>query len=369
MYSNSNYVLAADVVRRVSGQSLREFMQKRLFEPLGMKSTELRDDYRRLVPRRAVGYQEDGGGQFVLGEMKSVHGPGNVISTPEDLLLWNESIDTGRLGSFVTAELHREAKTNDGQPVGYARGIGVGADKGVKQFNHSGGSGGFSSMLLRYPDQRLSVAVTCNTYLPTMPISSKIAELFLTGTTDGAGPKPPAKAVDVKPEHLSTLAGTFIDDSYGTISKVDVEGGKLRFGGMATVALSPSSFEGPGGGMFVFRTPDLIEVTRPDGGRRTLRRADGPHPTQAQLAALSGRYRSDEAATTYEAVVEGNKLVLRIVDGPEFDFTLSPIGADLFEDHGDIVRFVRDRRGKVEAFTVTNSRLLGLRFDRIADRQ
>ena len=38
-YSNSNYVLLAEIVERVSGKSLREFAEGNIFNPLGMKQT------------------------------------------------------------------------------------------------------------------------------------------------------------------------------------------------------------------------------------------------------------------------------------------------------------------------------------------
>jgi CubicO group peptidase (beta-lactamase class C family) len=56
LYSNTGYVLAATIVQRVSGKSLAEWSQDNLFQPLGMKNTEWRDDYRRVVKGRATAY-------------------------------------------------------------------------------------------------------------------------------------------------------------------------------------------------------------------------------------------------------------------------------------------------------------------------
>ena len=53
MYSNSNFTLLATIVERVSGKTLPEFAKENIFEPLGMTSTLIREDFRMLVPNRA----------------------------------------------------------------------------------------------------------------------------------------------------------------------------------------------------------------------------------------------------------------------------------------------------------------------------
>ena len=57
-YSNSGYTLAAVLVTRVSGTPFTDYTKARIFEPLGMNDTRWRDDWTRLVKRRAVGYSE-----------------------------------------------------------------------------------------------------------------------------------------------------------------------------------------------------------------------------------------------------------------------------------------------------------------------
>ena len=55
-YSNTNYMLLAEIVRKVSGKSLRLFAQERLFAPLGMNHTHVDDDYRQVVKQRVISY-------------------------------------------------------------------------------------------------------------------------------------------------------------------------------------------------------------------------------------------------------------------------------------------------------------------------
>src|SRR5262245_53754702 len=56
VYSNTGYTLAAQIVKRVSGQSLREFAEANIFTPLGMARTFFRDDHAVIVKNQAYAY-------------------------------------------------------------------------------------------------------------------------------------------------------------------------------------------------------------------------------------------------------------------------------------------------------------------------
>src|SRR5436190_3897778 len=65
-YSNSGYNLLAIIIERVSKQKFPAFLEERLFKPLGMKNSSLRDDYQRIVPGRAQAYSRQGAGPWRL---------------------------------------------------------------------------------------------------------------------------------------------------------------------------------------------------------------------------------------------------------------------------------------------------------------
>ena len=91
-YSNTGYVSLGIIVQRVTGKSLREFAAEQMFGPLGMTSTQWRDDFRRVVKGRAQAYTRSGSGPWEL-EMpfENVHGNGGLLTTVSDLLKWNEN--------------------------------------------------------------------------------------------------------------------------------------------------------------------------------------------------------------------------------------------------------------------------------------
>ena len=59
-YSNIGYFWLGQIVERVTGERLRDFAARRIFEPAGMTSSQFNDDTRRIVPRRAGGYGRSG---------------------------------------------------------------------------------------------------------------------------------------------------------------------------------------------------------------------------------------------------------------------------------------------------------------------
>ena len=93
-YTNSGYNLLAIIVSRVSGQPFATFSRERLFTPLGLTSTQWRDDFRRVVKGRAQAYSRENGGQWEL-EMpfENVHGNGGLLTTVSDLLTWTAMLE------------------------------------------------------------------------------------------------------------------------------------------------------------------------------------------------------------------------------------------------------------------------------------
>jgi CubicO group peptidase (beta-lactamase class C family) len=162
-YSNSGYNLLAVVVDRVSGMSFAEFSRTRIFEPLGMKNTQWRDDYTRIVKGRSAAYAARGNTFAIDRPIEDVHGNGGLLTTVGDLLLWNDAIGSGRLGGQRLTDLMvQQGVLNNGQTITYAAGLQVGQYNGVREISHTGSTSGYRAFLARYPEQQVGVAVLCN---------------------------------------------------------------------------------------------------------------------------------------------------------------------------------------------------------------
>jgi len=115
-YTNSGYNLAAIIVSRVSGTSFMEFTKTAIFDPLGMKDTSWRDDYTRIVKRRANAYTQRQGAFALSMPFENVYGNGGLLTTIGDLLKWNANFSSHVVGdeAFVNEMQQRATLTGGG---------------------------------------------------------------------------------------------------------------------------------------------------------------------------------------------------------------------------------------------------------------
>ncbi|HKP76225.1 MAG TPA: serine hydrolase domain-containing protein, partial [Longimicrobiaceae bacterium] len=193
-YSNSGYELLREIVTRVSGQSLPEFMRTHLFEPLGMRSTRYARDAGE-VPNHAVAYEKDGDRWRQSMLMGNARGGGGVFSTAGDLLIWNDALTNHRLGAFVSQKLQEPARLRNGRTLNYARGLML--ERGGGAIFHAGDAAAFNAFLARLPNEGLSFALLCNAgeFADQRNDEMKIADLFAPTPAAAAAPAsgaPPA---------------------------------------------------------------------------------------------------------------------------------------------------------------------------------
>ena len=147
-YSNSAYVLLAQAVEAVSGQTMREFAEEQIFAPLGMRNTHFHDNHRELVENRADGYAKIDGRWQKNNTNLEVVGDGGVFSTVEDLIIWYHNFADNRLSGGDELSSHNRPPTL-GCPPSIENGLSTAPSNvflqfgGQTLFGHSGGFVGF----------------------------------------------------------------------------------------------------------------------------------------------------------------------------------------------------------------------------------
>jgi CubicO group peptidase (beta-lactamase class C family) len=249
LYSNSGYFLLAQLVERVSGKTLREFAEERIFAPLGMEDTHFHDRPSHIVDRRAISYQDSdvdfhnyiatGHREFqvsYLGNFDKV-GAGGLYTTVRDLLLWDRNFYSGDVGGRPFLDLiHTRGALNDGSQLTYAFGLTVDEYRGLKTVSHGGSMMGFKAAYLQFPEQRFSVITTCNLgSINPMPLSQQVADVYLEDQLALALPS----RTNVQRSNSSTasgpfsnhelvaFAGTFYSDELDVTYELAVENGQL----------------------------------------------------------------------------------------------------------------------------------------------
>ena len=386
LYSNSNYFLLAQIVKRASGKSLREYAEENIFKPLGMVNTGFHADGTEVMKNRATGYSSREGGPFFVDVITSYHvGPGALFTTIDDLFLWDQNFYANKLSqdTRLIEEFLTPGTLNNGQKTGYAFGVDVEMYKGLKAFGHSGVYNGFNASMVRFPEQRFSAICLCNLMsIRSAALTRRVADIYLADQLKGSqviGSKidlPEPKVVQVPEKELAAVAGSYFDSANNNFRRLYVKNGKLIYSrGTSESELAPLG----NNSFLMLGTPDRVEISFKSPrsgaplqmitvivgvGTSTHESVESATYTTPQLAEFAGAYYSDEIAATYNIDLQGEKLVLRRknVDGA------SPLlmqFADSFSAAGTgSIRFIRDKQKRVRGFLLTTGRVRGLRFDK-----
>lgn len=387
-YNNGGYNLLGGVVKRVGRQSLRTFADANIFRPLGMSHTHFHDEPTMIVPNRVSGYHRDASGLHTATENGGIVGNAGLQTTVGDLLLWEQNFADVRIGApALITEMQKPAiPTGWSSTSSYGFGLEISTYRGLQTIGHGGGDRGIASYVVRYPEQKFAVALLCN--LDNIGengnatgLTQRIADIYLANVlaapASGSVNAPPPR-VSLSAEELASKAGLYRDPSTETVGRVFLRGGKLMAstgpGEDPSVELTPV-----GTNRFVVSgTPIDVEFIPAASGRPQEVRVigAGPKPTisqqlttsfapsTTQLRAFAAEYTSAEVEGTYTLAPRDAGLVM-LIPG-RADIILQPIFTDAFA--GEIlgvVKFSRDARGVVTAFTAHSDGARGLRFDRV----
>jgi CubicO group peptidase (beta-lactamase class C family) len=166
-YRNTNYVLLGILIHKVTGKFYGDYLQERIFRPLGMTSTRIISD-RDIIRHRASGYELDNGqlkNQDWVSPTFNSTADGTLYFTVLDLEKWDAALYTEKLlkkSSFD--QMWTVMKLNNGQPnkANYGFAWGIKETNGHKLIEHSGAWQGFTTHIARYVDDKLTVVVLTN---------------------------------------------------------------------------------------------------------------------------------------------------------------------------------------------------------------
>jgi CubicO group peptidase (beta-lactamase class C family) len=162
-YCNTNFVLLALIIEKVTGKSYPEYMQTEIFAPLGMKNSFVYSDKdsSKITPSF-----ERNGAQFAFNHLDKIYGDKNIFSTPRDLLIWDEGL---KRSNFLNSEMLEMAYTPYSNEKAGSRNYGLGwrmmlQSDGRKLIYHNGWWHGNNTVFLRLLDQDATVIVLGNQY-------------------------------------------------------------------------------------------------------------------------------------------------------------------------------------------------------------
>ena len=180
-YNNSGYFLLGAIIEHVTGKPYEQVLKENIFAPLGMNNTGY-DHHNTILPKRATGYSKtpDGYTNSLYLDMSIPYAAGSMYSTVEDLFLWDQALYTNKVLSEQSKALMYKPFLDN-----YAYGWVVRNasfkqnDKDVPMIMHGGGINGFTTILVRFPQEKNVIVLLDNTgteYLDRL--SDSIAKLI-----------------------------------------------------------------------------------------------------------------------------------------------------------------------------------------------
>lgn len=342
-YNNSGYVLVGAVIEAASGKPWHEYLQERLFGPLGMTHTGYGNEQDAVIAGHVDGYtrKQDHWARAGYLSMTQPHAAGALVSTVDDLQKWNRALHEGKVLGDAS---YRAMITPVGKAAENNYGFGISPERlrGQPVLQHGGGIHGFSAHLLYLPDSDVSAAVLYNadSGRPGMLGVSQIAYVLVAEAL--GKPYPEKRAIEVDAATLSQYQGVYrINKDSARV--VRVVAGRLtsqRTGSqvleLVPVAKDVFLFEegfsrvvferGVDGGVVSMRF-----FPEDEGDGEVVQRTDEPMPTartevtlpRPALERVVGTYAKDGMNMTLS--LEGDMLKAQLAGQPAFDiFAESP---------------------------------------------
>lgn len=370
LYSNTGFTLLGVIVKRVSGKSLRDFADERIFKPLGMASTHFHDDYTMLVPGRTSAYAPRAGGWRVSIPNYDTYGATSLFTTVSDLLKWEANLDNPVVGDrALIARMEMPTPLTGGDTSNYGLGLAVDRYRGTRIVGHGGADAGYRTDVERYPELGLATVVLCNAASanPGM-LGRRVADVYLASALSPAPTEVTPQGVTISSERLQRRAGVYVQPRTMQIVELVVRDGRLMVGRQGAVALTPVSEDRmrisgqPSEAVFTDSAASAFDLT-PAGGRPLhFERRPSLVVTPRLLASYAGDYVSDElAGAVYHVTSTDSTIALRT--GTSTPVSARLMFADTFLGGGYTIQFMR-ARGQVTGFDVTNGRIRHVKFVR-----
>ncbi|HEY2017818.1 MAG TPA: serine hydrolase domain-containing protein [Bryobacteraceae bacterium] len=372
-YTNTGFNLAAILVGRVAGKPLPDFSREAIFTPLDMPSTQWRDDFRRIVPNRAMAYSQAGGTFRTDMPFEDVYGNGGLLTTVGDLLRWTRNFTDMKVGGRPLVEAQQvQGRLTDGRTIAYAAGLMMLHWRGLPEVSHSGSTAGYSAWLGRYPDQGVAVAVLCNLAgTNATQLGHQVADVYLAGAVRAHRLEENAP---IDAATLSDRAGLYRSVRDHQTLAIGIQDGQLRLDRRGLLKpVSANLFTlGDDGLRAYFEAasagkPARLRLATEQDENDLYERVEPAHPSLPDLEAMTGEYSSDEAEVNLKVVLEQDRLVIH--RHPDTKIPLTPTYRDGFNCSLGSVRFLRDSAGRITELSVGEPRVWDLRFRRVQPSQ
>jgi len=220
-YSNSGFTMLAEIVKSVTGQTLRQFTDSAIFKPLGMTSTHFHDDYTEIEKNRSYSYDRKDSMHFTNSILSySNAGATSLFTNVNDMSKWLINFYDTKVGDQKDiSTLTTHGILNSGKELSYAMGVASDKYKGWRQYSHDGGDAGYRTKVAVFPDLKMGFIVFSNLgdFNPDEKLY-QMADLFIKDTvtkneTTKTEKKDSTAAILKDTSSIIKFLGYYIDES------------------------------------------------------------------------------------------------------------------------------------------------------------
>ena len=377
LYSNSGYWLLGQIVKKVAGMNMAEFAMKEIFEPLEMNSTHFHNDHTQIVKNRASGYVPDNNENFKISMTTlDMIGDGGIFTTINDIKKWDDDYyETAVLSKELWNVMTQQGVLNNGEVIDYASGLMISKYKGLKTVRHGGAFVGFRAEILRFPEQKLSIAIFANRGdANPSRMANQVADILLKDKLiDNIDKKDKKVRFDVTEDEfqLSQLIGNY-EIQPGVVARLSIKNDSLNVlqtwdkSTYNILKVSGNTFQISGNENLSFSFSNLkdgftqtLKVLQVDSETIAARKKEIDN-SGINLKDYVGSYYSNELDVNYNFEIENEFLFFRIENTSS---TIECIISDLdqFSTETGLVRFQR-KDGLISGFELDSGRVKNLKF-------
>ena len=380
-YCNSGYTMLSEIVKSVTGKTLRQFTDSAIFKPLGMNNTHFHDNYEEIEKNRAYSYLRKGQNGFSNSVLSySNSGATSLFTNINDLSKWVMNFYKPVAGDLQDIQqLTQKGKLNNGKELNYANGIVVDKYKGWIQYSHGGSDAGYRTFLLVFPDLKTGFIQFSNLGDFDLNKVFILADMFIKDTAhiNTAIQKPiidSSMAILKDSAYIKKYLGNYISEEgylftielkqgmlkykLNNLPKVLVPQGKESFYNLDDAAVT-CTFSLKGKDTIInMKTPDQTFILRKYNNELKL--------TDEALLKYTGTYYSPELDCSYGIILKDHELFLTNDKYPDQKIRMT--GTDHLNTNTwwmyHLV-MLRNNKNEISGFEVNSGRVMHLKFNKL----
>ena len=378
-YSNSGYWCLAQIIEKVSGQSVAAFADKNIFRPLKMKNTRYVTKPNNKLKNRATGYKNDGSG-FTISEVDeySIGGAG-VYSTAADLEKWMNEMESHRVFGDAFWNTMITENPAKGKGFTYTKGLFNFKYSGHTMINHGGDVVGFHPITAYFPDDKITVVILSNdNNFKRYDILGAATDLLLGEKYDY--PKAEAnvatkevavpETITVDPALLESYTGNY-ELAPGYVIAITTEEGKLKFNQLwdgVNLFFPPTkeahhfAIDGAQISFIDFAAGKAANLRVVTDNEDSMYKRLYKDPDLTLYDKYTGEFFSKSLNSKITFFTEHGILRYRLGNNTNSDVANPPESEGVFSTgHGEVI-FTKNETGAITGFTLNHERALNMEF-------